>query len=169
MNGIVHRHPANPTGLDSDVFIQDADNQEARELREILNTQDFMFAPGMYHVLDTRLAEMTSHDAACMSGYSTVLGQFSFPDLETVTMTEMVENAGRTIETTNLSVITGCDTGYGGIHSVRRVVHECEKAGVATVHIRDQTTSKRCDRIIGRQIISREKAKTRLEAAVDVK
>jgi isocitrate lyase len=159
----------NPTELDSDVFAQDVDNRKARELREMLNTQDFVFAPGMYHALDARLAEMTGHDAAYMSGYSTVLGQFGFPDLEMVTMTEMVENAKRMVEATNLPVIADCDTGYGGIHNVRRAVREYEKAGVAAVHIEDQTTPKRCGHIAGKQIVSREKAKARFEAAVDAK
>ncbi|WP_148414881.1 isocitrate lyase [Haloferax sp. KTX1] len=159
----------NPTELDSDVFAQDVDNQKARELREMLNTQDFVFAPGMYHALDARLAEMTGHDAAYMSGYSTVLGQFGFPDLEMVTMTEMVENAKRMVEATNLPVIADCDTGYGGVHNVRRAVREYEKAGVAAVHIEDQTTPKRCGHIAGKQIVSREKAKARFEAAVDAK
>jgi len=159
----------NPTELDSDVFAQDVDNQKARELREMLNTQDFVFAPGMYHALDARLAEMTGHDAAYMSGYSTVLGQFGFPDLEMVTMTEMVENAKRMVEATNLPVIADCDTGYGGVHNVRRAVREYEKAGVAAVHIEDQTTPKRCGHIAGKQIVSREKARARFEAAVDAK
>ena len=159
----------NPTELDSDVFAQDVDNQKARELREKLNTQDFVFAPGMYHALDARLAEMTGHDAAYMSGYSTVLGQFGFPDLEMVTMTEMVENAKRMVEATNLPIIADCDTGYGGIHNVRRAVREYEKAGVAAIHIEDQTTPKRCGHIAGKQIVSREKARARFEAAVDAK
>ncbi|SEL11962.1 isocitrate lyase [Haloferax larsenii] len=159
----------NPTELDDDVFAQDVDNQKGRELREMLNTQDFVFAPGMYHALDARLAEMTGHDAAYMSGYSTVLGQFGFPDLEMVTMTEMVENAKRMVEATNLPVIADCDTGYGGIHNVRRAVREYEKAGVAAIHIEDQTTPKRCGHIAGKQIVSREKARARFEAAVDAK
>ncbi|AFK19771.1 isocitrate lyase/PEP mutase family protein [Haloferax mediterranei ATCC 33500] len=159
----------NPTELDSDVFVRDIDNPKGRELREMLNTQDFVFAPGMYHALDARLAEMTGHDAAYMSGYSTVLGQFGFPDLEMVTMTEMVENAKRMVEATNLPIIADCDTGYGGIHNVRRAVREYEKAGVAAIHIEDQTTPKRCGHIAGKQIISREKARARFEAAVDAK
>ncbi|KAB1187434.1 MULTISPECIES: isocitrate lyase [Haloferax] len=159
----------NPTELDSDVFTRDIDNPKARELREMLNTQDFVFAPGMYHALDARLAEMTGHDAAYMSGYSTVLGQFGFPDLEMVTMTEMVENAKRMVEATNLPIIADCDTGYGGIHNVRRAVREYEKAGVAAVHIEDQTSPKRCGHIAGKQIVSREKARSRFEAAVDAK
>jgi len=158
-----------PSELDSDVFEQDIDNEKGAALREMLNTQDFVFAPGMYHALDARLAEMTGHDAAYMSGYSTVLGQFGFPDLEMVTMTEMVENAKRMAEATNLPIIADCDTGYGGIHNVRRAVREYEKAGVAAVHIEDQTTPKRCGHIAGKQIASREKARARFEAAVDAK
>jgi isocitrate lyase len=158
-----------PSELDTDVFTQDIDNDSARAFREMLNTQDFVFAPGMYHALDARLAEMTGHDAAYMSGYSTVLGQFGFPDLEMVTMTEMVENAKRMAEATNLPIIADCDTGYGGIQNVRRAVREYEKVGVAAIHIEDQTTPKRCGHIAGKQIVSREKARARFEAAVDAK
>ena len=150
-------------------FIRDVDNQSARELRDMLNNQDYVFAPGIYHALDARLAEMAGLDAAYMSGYSTVLGQFGFPDLEMVDMREMVENAKRIVEATELPVIADCDTGYGGIHNVRRAVREYEKAGVAAVHIEDQTTPKRCGHIAGKQIISREDAEARFSAAVDAK
>jgi len=150
-------------------YIQDVDNEKARELREMLNNQDYVFAPGLYHALDARLAEMADLDAAYMSGYSTVLGQFGFPDLEMVDMREMVENAKRIVEATELPVIADCDTGYGGIHNVRRAVREYEKAGVAAVHIEDQTTPKRCGHIAGKKIISREDAEARFSAAVDAK
>ena len=148
---------------------RDVDNPAARELREKFDTQDFTFAPGLYHALDARLAEMAGLDAAYMSGYSTVLGQFGFPDLEMVTMTEMVENAKRIVEATNLPVVADCDTGYGGVHNVRRAVREYEKAGVAAVHIEDQTTPKRCGHIAGKQIVPRDEAKARFSAAVDAK
>ncbi|WP_156709866.1 isocitrate lyase [Natronomonas sp. CBA1123] len=150
-------------------IVRDVDNPAARELREKFEKQDFTFAPGLYHALDARLAEMAGLDAAYMSGYSTVLGQFGFPDLEMVTMTEMVENAKRIVEATNLPVVADADTGYGGIHNVRRAVREYEKAGVAAVHIEDQTTPKRCGHIAGKQIVSREDAKARFSAAVDAK
>ncbi|QZA89338.1 isocitrate lyase [Salinarchaeum sp. IM2453] len=149
--------------------IRDIDNQAATELRELLNDQDYVFAPGIYHALDARLAEMAGLDAAYMSGYSTVLGQFGFPDLEMVTMDEMVENAKRIVEATDLPVVADCDTGYGGTHNVRRAVREYEKAGVAAVHIEDQTTPKRCGHIAGKKIISRDEAEARFSAAVDAK
>ncbi len=150
-------------------IVREVDNKAARELRQKFEEQDFTFAPGLYHALDARLAEMAGLDAAYMSGYSTVLGQFGFPDLEMVTMTEMVENAKRIVEATNLPVVADCDTGYGGIHNVRRAVREYEKAGVAAVHIEDQTTPKRCGHIAGKKIVPRDEAKARFEAAVDAK
>ncbi|MEF8780395.1 MAG: isocitrate lyase [Haloferacaceae archaeon] len=156
------------TELD-DTFTRDVDNPAGREFRNLLASQEFVFAPGIYHALDARLAEMAGLDAAYMSGYSTVLGQFGFPDLEMVTMTEMVENAKRIVEATNLPVIADCDTGYGGIHNVRRAVREYEKAGVAAIHIEDQTSPKRCGHIAGKQIVSREEARSRFEAAVDAR
>jgi isocitrate lyase len=153
----------------TDTMIRDVDNPAGREFREKLENQDYVFAPGIYHALDARLAEMAGLDAAYMSGYSTVLGQFGFPDLEMVTMTEMVENAKRIVEATSLPVVADCDTGYGGVHNVRRAVREYEKAGVAAVHIEDQTSPKRCGHIAGKQIVSREQARSRFEAAVDAK
>ena len=158
-----------PNELDDDVYRKDIDNPAGRRLRELFEEQDYTFAPGIYHALDARLAEMAGVDAAYMSGYSTVLGQFGFPDLEMVTMSEMVENAKRMVEATNLPVIADCDTGYGGVHNVRRAVREYEKAGVAAVHIEDQTSPKRCGHIAGKQIVSREQARSRFEAAVDAK
>ena len=103
-----------------------------------------------------------------MSGYSTVFGQFGFPDLKIMTMTEMVENAKRMVEVTNLPATADCDTGHGWVHNVR-AVREYEKAGVAAVHIEDQTSPKRCGHIAGKQIVSREAARSRFEAAVDKK
>jgi isocitrate lyase len=150
-------------------FVRDVDNHAAREFRELLEDQPFTFAPGIYHALDGRLAEMAGHDALYMSGYSTVLGQFGFPDLEMVTMTEMVENAKRIVEASSLPVVADADTGYGGVHNVRRAVREYEKAGVAAVHIEDQTSPKRCGHIAGKQIVSREAAEARFRAAVDAK
>ncbi|PSP67526.1 isocitrate lyase [Halobacteriales archaeon QS_1_69_70] len=152
---------------DTESIVRNVDNPAARELRRKFDEQEFTFAPGLYHALDARLAEMAGLDAAYMSGYSTVLGQFGFPDLEMVSMTEMVENAKRIVEATNLPVIADCDTGYGGIHNVRRAVREYEKAGVAAVHIEDQTTPKRCGHIAGKKIVSREDAEARFSAAVD--
>ena len=154
---------------ETEPFVRDIDNPAARELRQKLNGQDFVFAPGLYHALDARLAEMAGHDAVYMSGYSTVLGQFGFPDLEMVTMTEMVENGKRIAEATDLPVVADADTGYGGVHNVRRAVREYEKAGVAAVHIEDQTSPKRCGHIAGKQIVSREEAEARFSAAVDAK
>jgi isocitrate lyase len=161
--------PLEPTEMDPETTTRDVDNPMGRRFRRLLDDQEFVFAPGLYHALDARLAEMTGHDAVYMSGYSTVLGQFGFPDLEMVTMTEMVENAKRIAEACTVPVIADCDTGYGGVHNVRRAVREYEKAGVAAVHIEDQTSPKRCGHIAGKRIVSREAARSRFEAAVDAR
>ncbi|MEF8802320.1 MAG: hypothetical protein V5A56_15035, partial [Halolamina sp.] len=48
----------------TDSIVRDVDNPAARELREKFEKQDFTFAPGLYHALDARLAEMAGLDAA---------------------------------------------------------------------------------------------------------
>ncbi|MFB6352723.1 MAG: isocitrate lyase, partial [Halobacteriales archaeon] len=42
--------------LDQEPLIRDVDNPAGAELRELLRTQDYVFAPGLYHALDARLA-----------------------------------------------------------------------------------------------------------------
>ena len=97
-------------GLDPEVTTRDLDNPAGRRFRELLEDEPYVFAPGIYHALDARLAEMAGHQAVYMSGYSTVLGQFGFPDLEMVTMTEMVENGKRIAEATSADSVT--DPGF---------------------------------------------------------
>ena len=69
------------------------DNPKARELREKLNSQEFVFAPGTYHARDARLAEMTGPDAVYRSGYSPVPGQVGFPEPGLVAIARVVTNA----------------------------------------------------------------------------
>ena len=49
-------------------FVRDVDNEAAREFRELLDDQTFTFAPGIYHALDGRLAEMAGQAGLVIGG-----------------------------------------------------------------------------------------------------
>lgn len=69
-------------------------------------------------------------------------------------MTEMVNVARRIVAATNPPVVAGADTGYGAPFNVIRTVRQYEGAGVAGVHIEDQTLAKKCGHMAsGRDIL----------------
>jgi len=67
----------------------------------------------------------------------------------------------------DVPVFADADTGYGGPLNVRRTVREFERAGVAAVHVEDQTFPKRCGHFEGTAVVDREEMLARVRAAVD--
>jgi len=81
-------------------------------------------------------------------------------------MTEMAGQAARVGAATTLPVVADADTGYGGPLNVRRTVQEYERAGVAALHIEDQTFPKRCGHFAGKSVISINEMVAKIKAAV---
>jgi 2-methylisocitrate lyase-like PEP mutase family enzyme len=92
-----------------------------------------------------------------------------FPDLGLVTLTEMAEVLRRICRSTSLPVVADADTGYGGTLNVRRMVREWEQAGVAALHLEDQTSPKRCGQYEGVSLVSAEEMVRRVRVAVDAR
>src|SRR5581483_9102866 len=86
-----------------------------------------------------------------------------------LTMTEMVDNAGRIADASGLPVIADADNGYGGVLNVRRTVQSYERAGVAAVHLEDQVIPKRCGHLAGKQLVPVEEMVAKLKAAADAR
>ena len=61
------------------------------------------------------------------------------------------------------------DTGYGNALNVQRTVVEYARAGAAAVMIEDQVSPKKCGHTRGKQVISREKARLKICAAVEAR
>ena len=84
-------------------------------------------------------------------------------------MPEMVENAKNIQERSSVPVIADADNGYGNATNVVRTVREYVKAGVAGIHIEDQTFPKRCGHTKGRRVIPKAEAVGKIRAAADVR
>jgi len=144
-------------------------NEEATaRFHELLDENDILVAPGIFHALDARIAEMTGNDVLHISGASTNIGLYGeFDGL--IGLSEMVENARRITDAVDLPVVVDADTGYGGPNNVQRTVRQFEKAGVAAMHIEDQVWPKRCGHAAGKEVVSLTDARSRFKAAVDAK
>ena len=142
------------------------DVTSAQQFRRLLDEQPYVFAPGVYHAVDARIAERTGHDAVAISGGCTNTGLYGFPD-GVIGMTEMVANADRIANATDLPVVADLDTGYGGEEHVRRSVREAIDAGVAAFHVEDQEFPKKCGQVAGKRVVSDEDANERMTVAIE--
>jgi 2-methylisocitrate lyase-like PEP mutase family enzyme len=96
------------------------------------------------------------------AGTAATLG---YPDFGLVTMSEMVDNAGRIAATVELPVIADADTGYGNELNPVRTVREYEARGVAGIHIEDQGFPKKCGHLDDKEIVPREDWLAKIRAA----
>lgn len=138
-----------------------------RQLREILRS-GYTIVPGAYDTLTARLVQLAGFQAVYLTG-----GGFSrasgYPDLGLLTLTEIVQWIGRTVEAVGIPVIADMDTGYGNALNVVRSVREYEKAGVAAFHLEDQVSPKKCGHYEGKQLVTRAEMVGKIRAAVDAR
>src|SRR5580700_4169438 len=145
------------------------DNEEmtkARQLRELLRQDGMITAPGAYDCITARMIARAGFDCVYMTGAGTA-ATLGYPDFGLVTMSEMVDNAGRIAAAVELPVIADADTGYGNELNTVRTVREYEARGVAGIHIEDQGFPKKCGHLDDKEIVPREDwlAKIRASAA----
>ena len=135
-------------------------------LREAIGSGPMVLAPGAYDALTARLVAQYGFPAVYMTGAGTSIAH-GYPDYGLLTMTEMVDNAARMTAAVDVPVIADADTGYGNELNVVRTVRAYARAGVAAIHIEDQTFPKRCGHLTGKQIVDRDAWLRKVRAAVE--
>ena len=98
------------------------------------------------------------------AGTSATLG---YPDYGLITMSEMVGNAGRIVNSIDIPLISDSDsdTGFGNELNVFRTVQEVERVGVAAIHSEDQVFPKKCGHLDNKELVSREDFIAKIRAA----
>lgn len=130
---------------------------------------EMVVAPGVFDALSARLAQLAGFPAVHMTGLGVEASQLGAPDLGLMTMTEIAQHAGRIAAAIDIPVMADIDTGFGGVLNVQRTIREMERAGVAGVHIEDQSLPKHCPLLAGRAVVSRAEAVDRVKAALDAR
>jgi len=138
-------------------------------LRELLAGPDLVMAPGVADALNARLVAREGFKVIYMTGSGTTASRLGMPDIGLLTMTEMVDNAGRIADASGLPVIADADTGYGGPINVQRTTRAYERAGVAGIHIEDQQWPKRCGHLQGKTLIPADEMAAKVRAATDAR
>jgi methylisocitrate lyase len=122
---------------------------------------------GVINAYCARLAEEAGFRALYLSGAGVANASFGLPDLAVTTLGDVLEDARRITGTTNVPLLVDCDTGWGNPLTIARAVREMIRAGVAAIHLEDQTDAKRCGHREGKRVVSAQTMLDRIKAAVD--
>lgn len=144
-------------------------NSMTRRLRNLLARPQLLMAPGAADALTARMIAKHGFEAIYMTGAGTTAVRLGMPDVGLLTMSEMVDNAQRIVDASQLPLIADADTGYGGPVNVQRTVRAYEHAGAAAIHIEDQQFPKRCGHLAGKSLIPAPDMVGKIRAAVDAR
>ncbi|SRR5579875_281975 len=143
--------------------------KRSSELRRILRQDGPVVVPGATDCFVARLIEDAGFPVVYVTGAGVTNTVLGVPDIGLIAMTEMAERAGRIAQAVNVPVFADCDTGFGGVHNVKRAVREYERAGIAGLHIEDQVMPKRCGHFEGKAVVPVDEMLYRLQAALDAR
>src|SRR5713101_3453358 len=144
-------------------------------MRGLLDTEPFLFGPGVYDPMGAQLVMYYGFKAVYFSGYSFAIGHLGTTDMDLYSSVEIADAARRTVSALRKfqltmavgdpekgvppkhldipPVIVDMDGWYGNIFNVQRTTELYVGAGVAAAHIEDQVLPKRCGHIGGKALI----------------
>lgn len=138
-------------------------------LRERLNQDRILVAPGVYDALTALIAVQSGAEALYLSGASIAYTRFGRPDIGLVTMTEVSEVISAIRDRIEVPLIVDADTGYGNALNVQRTVRLFERFGATAIQLEDQNLPKRCGHLAGKTLVSKEEMTGKIHAALDAR
>ncbi len=138
----------------------------SRRLRELLRAGDVVVAPGVWDGLSARLVARAGFPAAYATGGG-IARSMGYPDLGLLSLSEIASRLANIVEHAGVPVIADADTGYGNALNAQRAVREFERAGVAALHLEDQTFPKRCGHYDDKSVVPTAEMAQKLRAARD--
>ncbi|WP_176100373.1 methylisocitrate lyase [Burkholderia cepacia] len=116
-----------------------------------------------------KMAQAVGFKAVYLSGGGVAANSLGIPDLGISTMEDVLIDANRITNATDLPLLVDIDTGWGGAFNIARTVRSFIKAGVAAVHLEDQVGQKRCGHRPGKEVVPADEMVDRIKAAVDAR
>ena len=135
-------------------------------LRKLIGGDEIIVAPGVYDGMSARLVQRAGFAAVYATGGG-IARSMGYPDLGLLGLTEVADRLSVIVEHAGVPVIADADTGYGNTLNVRRTIREFERAGVAALHLEDQTFPKRCGHLDDKTVVPRGEMVQKLRAARD--
>lgn len=139
----------------------------AQQLRELLAQPGLRLMPGVHDALSARLAQEAGFEMAFMSGFAVSADRLGLPDTGLISYGELIEQGRNICNAVSIPIFGDADTGFGNALNVKRTVLGYAQAGFACLMLEDQVAPKRCGHTQGKQVIDRDEAFLRIQAAVD--
>lgn len=136
------------------------------QLRNLIASGEIFVAPGCFDGLSARLIEQAGFKAAYASGGAISRGA-GMPDLGLMSAVECADRMEQICDAVEIPVIADADTGYGNALNARRAVRQFIRAGVAAIHLEDQTFPKKCGHYDDKSIVSTHAFSQKLKAVKD--
>ena len=140
-----------------------------KKFRNAIKNNNPLVIPGVINAYSAKLAERSGYNAIYLSGSGVAAASYGLPDLGVTSLEDVLIDAKRITDASELPLLVDIDTGWGDFDAVSNTIVEMEKAGVAAVHIEDQVFDKRCGHRPNKQIVSISEMQDRLKAAVSAK
>lgn len=137
-----------------------------RKFREALNEEKPLQVLGTINAYVAMMAKEVGFRAIYLSGAGVANASYGLPDLGMTTLDNVLEDARRIIEATDMPLLVDIDTGWGDHLMVERTVMRMCRVGVAAVHIEDQVSAKRCGHRCGKELVSCAEMFERIRAAI---
>ena len=115
------------------------------------------------------MAKRTGYKALYLSGGGVAANSLGVPDLGISTMEDVLTDARRIVDATDMPLLVDIDTGWGGAFNISRTIRNFERIGVAAVHIEDQVGQKRCGHRPGKEVVTTQEMVDRVKSAVDAR
>jgi methylisocitrate lyase len=122
--------------------------------------------PGAFNAGTARLVQRAGFDAVYISGAGLANATAGVPDIGLLSVTEVAQLAAYIADAVKIPALLDADTGFGTVQNVTRTVQLLERAGVAGIHLEDQTFPKRCGHVVGKKLVDAAEMADKLRAAV---
>ena len=129
-----------------------------------LRSGELLRFPGAFSPLSAMLIARHGFEGVYVSG-AVISADLGLPDIGLTTLTEVAGRAQQIARVTALPSLVDADTGFGEPMNTARTVQVLEDAGVAGMHIEDQVNPKRCGHLDGKDVVDRNVAVRRINAA----
>ena len=144
-------------------------NSAGMKFREALSKNSPLKVVGTINAYTALLAEKSGHQAIYLSGGGVAASSLGVPDLGITSLQDVLIDAERITNVTELPLLVDADTGWGGAFNIARTVKSLTNSNAAGMHIEDQVAQKRCGHRPNKEIVTCQEMVDRLKAAVDAK
>ena len=137
-----------------------------KQFRELMEKPGVIRTLGAHDTLTAVMIEQVGFESVFISGFGASASLYGLPDLNFVSLNEMVAATRRMAHRVSIPVLADADTGHGDLHNAMHCVAEFEGTGAAGIILEDQIFPKRCGHFGGKEVISSEEMVIKIKAAV---